>query len=170
MSDKTTISKQRHELKTAAEAIGCREWEVMRALDELGTNKRQEVYDYIKKQKEEVIESNTVFDSKALYDQMRFLQVTKEATEVFDPEGQIDMLIEEMAEVTQAICKWRRKRWTHMPEDDHTLNNLHEELADLSIVLQQMDSIFDSKKIADWRRKKINRLTNKINEHKSKEQ
>jgi NTP pyrophosphatase (non-canonical NTP hydrolase) len=140
------------EVKQAADHLGVEVWEVYKSINDLGSNKRDLVYKYIKKEKEETVEPDNVL---------------KSAVETFGQEEQIDMLIEEMAEVIQAISKWRRKRWTHMPDNHPTLENLHEELADLIIVLDQMDYIFDKDKINAYRAAKIDRLAKRIEGHEN---
>ena len=56
---------------------------------------------------------------------------------------QVDMMIEEMAELTQAICKHKRKNGEGQPLSDaiaarHVEENLIEELADVKLVLEQV--------------------------------
>ena len=58
-------------------------------------------------------------------------------------EGQKNQLIEEMAELTQAICKHKRKNGDGQPLSDaiaarHVEENLIEELADVKLVLEQV--------------------------------
>lgn len=62
-ADKKTISRQQHELRDSANYLGCHRWEVLRAIEELQSNDRAEVYEYIRKQKEGLIEArNTLTD------------------------------------------------------------------------------------------------------------
>lgn len=59
-------------------------------------------------------------------------------TELWGVNTQVDMCIEEMAELTQALCKAKRNKrpvgW---------LTSVLEEIADVSIMLEQMISIFE---------------------------
>lgn len=63
--------------------------------------------------------------------------------EHFGLELQMQQLIEEMAELTQAICKHKRKKGEGQPLSDtiaarHVEENLIEELADVKLVLEQV--------------------------------
>lgn len=57
-----------------------------------------------------------------------------------------------MAELTQAILKARRKI------DVDTLDNLHEEFADVQIVMAQLETILIKSRIAEHKRAKLARL------------
>jgi NTP pyrophosphatase (non-canonical NTP hydrolase) len=61
----------------------------------------------------------------------------KKAIEKFGIDSQIDKLIEEMSELTQALCKFKRGK----------PHNVEEEIADVEIVLNQIRTIFDIQKI-----------------------
>jgi allophanate hydrolase subunit 1 len=56
--------------------------------------------------------------------------------------AQVDMAIEEMAELTQALCKTKR---SVRPESWRT--DVYEEIADVQIMLDQMVIIFDGEEI-----------------------
>lgn len=47
MKDSKTISTEWHELKHAAEYLEVKEWQVLRAIQESGTNDRNKVYAWI---------------------------------------------------------------------------------------------------------------------------
>lgn len=59
MKDHETISNEWHELSDAAAELGVKTWQVQKAKDDLGTNKRSEVYKHIKKQLESPVESKS---------------------------------------------------------------------------------------------------------------
>lgn len=61
--------------------------------------------------------------------------------------------IEELAELQQAICKYKRG-------EEH---NVEEEIADVKIMIEQLETIFNKDKIRRWRNKKIERLDRKLN-------
>lgn len=61
MKDQETISQQPHELNHAALELKVPVWQVLKAMDEIGTNVRSEVYDYIRKQKESPVEPENSF-------------------------------------------------------------------------------------------------------------
>jgi len=56
MKDHETISQQPHELNYAALELGVPVWKLLKVIYDLGTNNMQEVYDYIKKEKESPVE------------------------------------------------------------------------------------------------------------------
>lgn len=76
-------------------------------------------------------------------------------------DAQIDMCIEEMSELTQALCKYKRGR-----RGEHVTNNIKEEIADVLITINQMALIFgftEGYSIFHFIDKKINRLEERIN-------
>lgn len=62
--------------------------------------------------------------------------------------NQIDMAIEEMAELTQALSKYKRGK-------EH---NVEKEIADVQIMLDQLKLIFNHRKVKKIKRNKIRRL------------
>lgn len=83
--------------------------------------------------------------------------VTKRAVDVFGRESQINMAIEEMAELTDALCKIRRGR----VEPDAVIT----EIADVQIMMAQLAHIFGVNAVAAERVRKIERLERRIAEH-----
>lgn len=81
------------------------------------------------------------------------------AVHTFGKEHQKLMAIEEMSELTKALCKD-----TRYPDKPAILDNVAEEIADVRIMLDQMEYIFGcSDKVDFYRKKKINRLAGKVN-------
>lgn len=80
--------------------------------------------------------------------------VCKLAVEKFGPESQINMAIEECSELINALCKFRRERVG--PIDVVT------EIADVQIMCRQLAYMFGEKTVADERKRKIERLKNRI--------
>lgn len=66
-------------------------------------------------------------------------RILNEAIETYGVEDQLRMAFEEMAELTQAICKNLRGK--------DNLNNVVEEIADVEIMLAQIKMIFE---IEQW--------------------
>lgn len=56
--------------------------------------------------------------------------------------AQIDMAIEEMAELTKALLKHRRANRFDQYDMDKVRNNVNEEIADVLIMLEQIQMIF----------------------------
>jgi len=77
-------------------------------------------------------------------------EICKKAINTFGEYTQLDMVIEEMAELTQAISKLKRNK----------VHNVEEEVADVEIMLQQVKlmSLFDVKKIDEIKEQKLKRL------------
>lgn len=77
-------------------------------------------------------------------------EVYKKAIREYGEYAQLDVAIEEMAELTQAISKLKRNK-------EH---NVEEEVADIEIMLQQVRlmSIFNAKKIDEIKEQKLKRL------------
>ncbi|MGN1029764.1 MAG: hypothetical protein ACI4P7_06685 [Bacilli bacterium] len=65
---------------------------------------------------------------------------------------QLTVALEELAELQQAICKYKRG-------EEH---NVEEEIADVKIMIEQLETIFNKDKIRRWRNKKIERLDRKL--------
>ena len=76
-----------------------------------------------------------------------------EAVEIFGKEAQVDMMIEEMAELTKALLNERRGRE----------NNVAEEIADVLIMIEQMKIIFENAETVEaYKTGKVNRLAIRI--------
>ena len=68
------------------------------------------------------------------------------------------MMIEEMSELTKALCKYDRRPCCEMHDD------VLEEMADVQIMLDQMEILFDQNKFLNIRRHdKLMRLKEKLN-------
>ena len=79
-------------------------------------------------------------------------EVYQKAIKNYGVYGQCDVCIEECSELIQAISKFKRGK-------NH---NVEEEVADLEIMLEQMRLMFNSKKIDEIKRSKINRLSRRL--------
>lgn len=80
------------------------------------------------------------------------------ALELYGEDSQIKMMIEESAELTQALCKtYRANKETVQSVRNHVL----EEMADCKISLMQMENIFGSPD--KWVEFKMRRLESAIN-------
>ena len=89
--------------------------------------------------------------------------ILQEAIATYGTAAQVDMAIEEMSELTKALCKERRTQLvlgTHA--EAHA--NVIEEIADVAIMLKQLIMIFDKdneiQKEVDY---KIDRLEQRLN-------
>lgn len=83
--------------------------------------------------------------------------VFRNAVQTWGKEAQTDMMIEEMAELTKALLNERRGRD----------NNIAEEMADVQIMLAQMEIIFQNAGEVEQKfREKVTRLDQRLNNRK----
>lgn len=105
----------------------------------------------------EVIKREIDEGSRGRADKYREADVLEKAIQTYGKQAQVDMMIEEMAELTKALMNERRGRE----------NNIAEELADVKIMLLQMVLIFDNavevEKIAE---EKVERLDQRLHDKK----
>lgn len=73
----------------------------------------------------------------------------------YGAEAQTDMMIEEMSELTKALLKHRR-----YPDDEGTIDNIREEMADVQIMLDQMRIIYGYD--SQCRTQKLHRLAQRL--------
>lgn len=85
------------------------------------------------------------------------IEIEKRAIEAYGKEAQLKMAIEEMAELTQAICKSFRGK--------ENLDNIIEEIADVEIMLAQLKLIYKLKKneVVLKKVEKLRRLEEQLN-------
>ena len=75
----------------------------------------------------------------------------------YGPDAQITMVMEEMSELQKELCKYRRGRANY--------DYIAEELADVSIMLDQMKLLFQcGGAVQGWRLEKVRRLAQRIAE------
>lgn len=78
-----------------------------------------------------------------------------DALDTWGTEAQVSMVFEEMAELQNAICKYRRGRCT--------VEDVAEEVADVEIMLEQLKLIFTLEpKVSDYRQEKLRRLAQRL--------
>ncbi len=77
-------------------------------------------------------------------------EIIGQAVAIYGPEAQTDMMIEEMAELTQALLKYRRYG------TPLRLEAVQEEMADVEIMLRQMRIIYGDTEA--WKGAKLRRL------------
>lgn len=84
------------------------------------------------------------------------------AINTYGVENQMIKTVEELSELSQALCKFLLKPYT---ESDRTiLDNIYEEIADVEIMLEQCKMIFyeSEDKINDYKKEKIKRLERRL--------
>lgn len=90
-------------------------------------------------------------------------EVFAEAVKQWGVDAQVIMAFEEMAELTQALCKMRRNgyRWG----DGTTYrDNLKEEIADVELMIEQLKYMFEIHDSEAIKTKKMNRLIKLLEE------
>lgn len=99
------------------------------------------------------------------------LKILQEAIDHYGEESQLDMAIEEMSELTKAICKYKRAVKERERDICHSTakdvifakGDIVEEIADVLIMLEQLMMIFDCKQVVSaTASEKIRRLKEKI--------
>lgn len=85
------------------------------------------------------------------------IEIEKRAIEAYGKDAQLKMAIEEMAELTQAICKSFRGK--------DNLDNIIEEIADVEIMLAQLKLIYKLNKneVLVKKVEKLRRLEERLN-------
>jgi NTP pyrophosphatase (non-canonical NTP hydrolase) len=74
-------------------------------------------------------------------------------------QSQIEMIIEECSELIVALQKLRRK-----PHDEGRVMDVHEEVADVIIMMNQAQILFDYTIIQDFMDAKIKRLSKRLSD------
>ena len=86
------------------------------------------------------------------------------AIEIYGERAQTDMCIEEMSELTKALLKLRRTDTTDKAEYTKKVSDIEEEVADVMIMMAQLEMIFDAGRIQSVANKKIKRLAHRLHE------
>lgn len=85
------------------------------------------------------------------------MSVGRKAVNAFGTESQMIVAIEELSELTKEITKYLR--------DKGDINHISEEMADVKIVIAQLELMLDnSSLISLWESKKLKRLEDLIND------
>ena len=90
------------------------------------------------------------------------MQILVTALEKYGAAAQRRQTIEEMAELTQALCKLERAEElsNSIQVTAHAKYHVLEELADVQIMINQMELLYGS--FADWEEKKLHRLAARL--------
>lgn len=89
-------------------------------------------------------------------------RIMRQAIETYGRQAQTDVAIEEMAELTKALLKTRR-----VPDDDyatqeHACSNVIEEIADVSIMIDQLKIMYGERYVNAVREQKLVRLESRL--------
>lgn len=83
---------------------------------------------------------------------------------------QLPVWIEEMSELTKVLCKWNRKSKTLKEIDTELLEQIKEEITDVTICLDQLRYVigFDEEEMLNIYKSKVERQLKRIEEEKCK--
>ena len=93
-------------------------------------------------------------------------RILEAAIKTFGNAAQVDMMIEEMSELTKALLTWRRVRTTEAydsTEKHYLYEDILEEMADVQIMLNQMALIFGDP--VEHEIAKLERLEKRLSEY-----
>ncbi len=81
--------------------------------------------------------------------------------EAWGYDAQSNVCIEEMSELTKALCKYARFGKENAPQE--VKNNVIEEIADVLNMVEQMQAYFGEAEVTKIRQQKMARTLNKLN-------
>lgn len=86
-------------------------------------------------------------------------EIEEKAIKVYGEQHQVDMCIEEMAELTKALLKGRR----YSKEEEIITDNIYEEIADVKIMLKQLEIIYGNRdEVQGYKWAKLDRLAERL--------
>ena len=89
--------------------------------------------------------------------------VLQDALVMYGQQAQIDMMLEEMAELSKALLKLRRAKKHEITEPLFLVKNVEEEIADVQIMLEQMELLHDcAGLVAGFKAQKLDRLEKRL--------
>lgn len=88
----------------------------------------------------------------------------KKAVEKWGEDSQLDQMIEEMAELTVALNKFKRAKHFVAQKKEGVLENIYEELADVKMCLEQMEWIFGEENVNNTLEQKFKKFIKQLNE------
>ena len=88
---------------------------------------------------------------------MKERNLYKESLDAWGSNNQIDLLIEEMSELTKSLLKLRRYG-NDKDKVDNLYNDVYEEICDVELLLHELKLIFSEEKIEEFKKVKLKRL------------
>lgn len=101
-------------------------------------------------------------------------EVLQNAINTYGVENQMIKTVEELAELSQALCKSLvrlnyTKEKTSLEDDLKSVDNIFKEMADVEIMLEQCKIMFQcDKEVNRWKQKKIERFERRMGEDSDK--
>ena len=93
--------------------------------------------------------------------QTNFTEFYKQFLDAWGYDAQSNVCIEEMSELTKALCKYSRFGKENAPQE--IKDNVVEEIADVLNMAEQLAQYFGTEKVTKVRQQKIARTLNKLN-------
>ena len=91
-----------------------------------------------------------------------WLEICQQALDTWGIDVQIDVALEEMAELAKALLKLRRYGGIENPDNFQLVRNAIEEIADVHVMLMQLGLIFGDQDITQECRGKMHRLEGRL--------
>lgn len=90
-------------------------------------------------------------------------EIMQKAINTYGVENQMIKTVEELSELSQALCKFLSKSKTE--SDRFIVDNICEEIADVEIMLEQCKMMFKfkcDKDVSEWKQDKVKRLERRL--------
>lgn len=88
----------------------------------------------------------------------------KKAVEKWGEDSQLDQLVEEMAELTVAINKYKRAKNSIAQKKDGVMENLFEEIADVKMCIEELEWMFGKENVDNIFDTKLQKFIGQLNE------
>jgi len=89
--------------------------------------------------------------------------IYEEALDVWGEDSQIEQLIEECSELILALQKLKRHRRFNQGKREDRINDVLEEIADVKIMIRQIELIFPNEEVKKYEDLKLARLRKRLN-------
>ena len=91
--------------------------------------------------------------------------IYEEALDVWGEDSQIEQLIEECSELILALQKLKRHRRFNQGQRVDRINDVLEEIADVKIMIRQIELIFPPEEVAKYESIKLDRLRKRLDKY-----
>ena len=92
--------------------------------------------------------------------------IYEEALDVWGEDSQIEQLIEECSEIILALQKLKRNRRFNLTDErEQRIEDVLEEIADVKIMIRQIELIFSPESVAKYEQIKLDRLRKRLDDY-----
>ena len=91
--------------------------------------------------------------------------IYEEALDVWGEDSQIEQLIEECSELILSLQKLKRHRRFNVGKRADKINDVLEEIADVKIMIRQIELIFPPEEVARYETIKLDRLRKRLDDY-----